>query len=65
MQDGAPPHFVPTVHAWHYSHFPDQCIGHQEPIKWPPQNPCFTPCVDGPKRKSTNHNPKHLMNWNK
>jgi hypothetical protein len=44
MQDGARPHFVPTVHAGHYNHFPDQCIGHQEPIIWPPQSPCFTPC---------------------
>jgi len=34
---------VPTVHAGHYNHFPDQCIGHQEPIIWPPQSPCFMP----------------------
>jgi hypothetical protein len=56
---------VPTVHAGHYNHLPDKCIGHQEPIKWPPQSRCFMPCDDGPKGKSTNHNPKHFMNWNK
>jgi hypothetical protein len=44
MQDGAPPRFVPTVHAGNYNHFSDQCIGHQEPIKWSPQSPCFKLC---------------------
>jgi len=69
MQDGARPHIVPTVHAGHYNHFLDQCIGHQEPIKWPPQSLVLCHviffCVDDRKRKSTNHNPKHLMKWNK
>jgi hypothetical protein len=44
MQDGAPPHFVPIVHAGNYNHFSYQGIGHQEPIKWPSQSPCFKLC---------------------
>lgn len=66
MQDGARPHFVPTVHAEHYNHFSDQCIGHQEPIIWPPQSLCLMPCdfcvcVCGkPKEKVYQSQPKTL-----
>ena len=44
MQDGAPPHFAITVHAWLDQHFSGKWMGQHRPHKWPTRSPDLTSC---------------------
>ena len=44
LHDGAPPHFARPVTEWLNTHFPDQYVGRNGPVAWPPRLPDLNAC---------------------